>query len=213
MTQSAPRISYPLTRAANPLLGVGQLGGHVKRGFLTPKGKRTGRAMALVSALPLAPGSDRMVLAYMDRSSPPETFDNEPHQGDNLVVIVPKDTIHLSVIHGVNPGDWKGVKVALGPEVIEPAILGLDPTGLDLAASDAWLEMVDELGVDGSKIGGFPLWPNAPVEVDRLVGRPQVFHHRLTADLVDYKLGDGGVVYVFVDADGDRGSLCWQQAK
>src|SRR3569623_474230 len=93
------RTSHPLVRAPNPQLAVRQLGGHVKRGFATPKGKRTGKAMALVSALPLAPGSDKMVLAYMDRSDPSETFDREPHKGDNLVVVVPKDEVHLSVIN------------------------------------------------------------------------------------------------------------------
>lgn len=168
--------------------------------------------MALVSALPLAPGSDKMVLAFMDRSEPTESFDYLPHKGDNLVVVAPREEVHLSIINGVCPGDWKGMKVTLGDAIEEPVDLDVDPTGLDLAASDRWVDMVDELGCDCSKLGGFPLWANAPVDVERLVGRKQRFHHRLTADLVDYKLGDGGVVYVFVDEDGTGGSLCWQQA-
>lgn len=212
MPTQPTRTSYPLLRAPNPQLAIGQLGGHVKMGVKHPKGRRTGKTMALVSALPLAPGSDRMVLSFMDRSDPGETFDNEPHQGDNAVIIAPKSSVHLSIINGVNPGDWKGVKVVLGDAIEEPVDLDIDPTGLDLKASDAWVDLVDELAVDRSKLGGFPLWANAPVEVDRLVGRPQVFHHRLTGDLVDFKLGDGGVVYVFVDAEGDAGSICWQQA-
>lgn len=205
-------ISHPLLRAPNPQLVIGQLGGHVKRGIKHPRGQRTGKTMALVSALPLAPGSDKMVLAFMDRSEPTESFDYLPHKGDNLVVVAPREEVHLSIINGVCPGDWKGMKVTLGDAIEEPVDLDVDPTGLDLAASDRWVDMVDELGCDCSKLGGFPLWANAPVDVERLVGRKQRFHHRLTADLVDYKLGDGGVVYVFVDEDGTGGSLCWQQA-
>jgi hypothetical protein len=206
-------ISFPIIRAPNPLLAIGQLGGHVKRGFPHPRGKRTGKTMALVSALPLSADSDRLVLAFMDRSDPPESFDYLPHKGDNAVVIVPKSEVHLSVINGVCPGDWKGVKVSHGEAIDEPVDLDVDATGLDLAASDRWVDLVDELGCDCSKIGGYPLWANAPLDIERLVGRAQRFHHRLTADLVDFKLGDGGVIYVFTDEDGDAGSLCWQQAK
>jgi hypothetical protein len=206
-------ISRPLIRAPNPLLAVGQIGGHVKRGFATPIGQRTRKKMALVSALPLEPGSDRIVLAYMDRSSPGETFEDQPHKGDNLVVVVPKSEVHLSAVGGVCPGDWKGVKVMLGDEITEPVDLDVDPTGLDVAASDRWVDLADELGCDCSKLGGYPLWANAPIDVERLVGRKQRFHHRIAGDVVDLKLGDGGVVYVFVDEDGAGGSLCWQQAK
>jgi hypothetical protein len=206
-------LSHPIVRAPNPQLAIGQIGGHVKMGFKHPRGQRTGKTMALVSALPLAPGSDQLVLAFMDRSEPAESFDYLPHKGDNAVVIVPKTGIGLSVINGVCPGDWKGVKVSLGDAIDEPVDLDVDPTGLDMAASDRWVDLVDELGCDCSKVGGFPLWANAPVDVEHLVGRPQRFHHRLTADLVDFKLGDGGVIYVFVDEDGAAGSLCWQQAK
>jgi hypothetical protein len=212
MADATTRTSYPLVRAPSPQLAVGQIGGHVKMGVKHPKGRRTGKTMALVSAMPLAPGSDRLVLAFMDRSDPSETFDNDPHQGDNAVIIVPKPGVHTSSINGVNPGDWKGVKVALGDPIAEPVDLDIDATGLDLKASDAWVDLVDELGVDCSKLGGYPLWANGPIDVDRLVGRPQVFHHRITGDLVDLKLGDGGVVYVFVDAEGESGSILWQQA-
>ena len=58
-------ISHPLLRAPNPQLIIGQLGGHVKRGITHPRGQRTGKTMALVSALPLEPGSDKMVLACL----------------------------------------------------------------------------------------------------------------------------------------------------
>ncbi len=206
-------LSHPIVRAPNPQLAIGQIGGHVKMGFKHPRGQRTGKTMALVSAFPLAPDSDKLVLAFMDRSDPAESFDYLPHKGDNAVVIVPKTGIGLSVINGVCPGDWKGVKVALGDPIDEPVDLDVDPTGLDMEASDRWVDMVDELGCDCSKVGGFPLWANAPVDVEHLVGREQRFHHRLTSDLVDFKLGDGGVVYVFVDVAGESGSLCWQQAK
>lgn len=205
-------ISRPLVRASNPTLAIGQLGGHVKRGFKHPRGQRTGKTMALVSALPLAEGSDKLVLSFMDRFDPFESFDNLPHKGDNAVVIVPKSEVFLSVINGVCPGDWKGIKVAYGDEIDEPTDLDVDSTGLDMAASDKWVDLVDELGCDCSKVGGYPLWANAPLDVALLVGRPQRFHHRLTSDLIDFKLGDGGVIYVFVDEDGDLGSLCWQQA-
>ena len=205
--------SYPIIRSPNPLLAVGQLGGHVKRGFPHPRGKRTGKTMALVSALPLSSDSGRLVLAFMDRSDPSESFDYLPHKGDIAVVIVPKAEVHLSVINGVCPGDWKGAKVGLGDEIDEPVDLDVDATGLDMAASDRWVDLVDELGCDCSKLGGYPLWANAPIDVERLVGRSQRFHHRLTSDVVDFKLGDGGVIYVFVDEDGETGSLCWQQAK
>jgi hypothetical protein len=207
-------ISRPLVRAPNPTLAVGQLGGHVKRGFPHPRGQRTGKTMALVSALPLADDSDKLVLSFMDRSDPYESFDNLPHKGDNAVVIVPKAEVFLSVINGVCPGDWKGLKVAYGEEIDEPVDLDVDPTGLDLDASDRWVDLVDELGCDCSKVGGYPLWANAPLDVDALMGKPLRFHHRLTSDLVDFKLGDGGVIYVFVGEEGgDRGALCWQQAK
>jgi len=204
--------SHRLIRAPTPQLAVGQIGGHVKMGFKHPKGKRTGRTMALVSALPLAPGSDQLVLAFMDRSEPNETFDYQPHQGDNFVTVVPRVQVGLSVINGVNTGDWKGAKIMLGDAIEEPVDLDVDATGLDVAASDRWVDLVDELGCDCSKLGGYPLWANAPMDVEHLLGRPQVFHHRIAGDLVDLHLGDGGIVYVFVDPDGSGGSLCWQQA-
>ena len=206
-------ISRPLIRATNPSLAIGQLGGHVKRGVKHPRGQRTGKTMALVSALPLAEDSELMVLTFLDRSDPLESFDNLPHKGDNAVIIAPKSEVFLSVIHGVCPGDWKGFKVAYGEEINEPVDLDVDATGLDMAASDAWVDMVDELGCDCTKIGGYPLWANGPMDIDRMVGRPQRFHHRITSDLSVFKLGDGGVVFVFVDEDGgDKGSVCWQQA-
>ena len=206
-------ISRPLIRATNPSLAIGQLGGHVKRGVKHPRGQRTGKTMALVSALPLAEDSELMVLTFLDRSDPLESFDNLTHKGDNALIITPKSEVFLSVIHGVCPGDWKGFKVAYGEEINEPVDLDVDATGLDMAASDAWVDMVDELGCDCTKIGGYPLWANGPMDIDRMVGRPQRFHHRITSDLTDFKLGDGGVVFVFVDEDGgDKGSVCWQQA-
>jgi hypothetical protein len=204
--------SHRVVRAPNPKLAVGQIGGHVKRGFAHPKGKRTGATMALVSALPLAPGSDRMVLSFMDRSDPRETFDYKPGSGDNLVAIMPAAEVHLSIINGVCPGDWKGAKVMFGEAMEEPLDLDVDPTALDVAASDAWVDMVDEIGCDCTKVGGYPLWANEPLDLDHLMKRPMRFHHRIAGDLVDMKLGDGGVVYVFIDADGDGGALCWQQA-
>jgi len=207
------RTSRPILRAPVPTRADGQLGGHVKRGVKHPKGKRTGAPMALVSAMPLDTDPERMVLAFMDRSDPHETFDYLPHKGDNQVIIVPRSEVFLSAIHGVNPGDWKGCKVILGDPIAEPEDLDVDPTGLDVEASDAWVDSVDELGCDCSKLGGYPLWANAPIDVDGLRGRPLRFHHRLTSDVIDFQLGDGGVVYVFVDEDGDGGAVMWQQAK
>lgn len=207
------RISRPLVRAPQPAAAVGQLGGHVKRGIETPRGRRTGSPMALVSALPLDERGDRLVLAFLDRSEPSETFDDRPSSGDNAVLVVPSEGIALSVIKGVCPGDWRGVKVAFGDPIEEPVDLDVDPTGLDLEASDAWVDLVDELGCDCSKVGGYPLWTSVPLDMDDAVGRAQRFHHRLTGDLVDFGLGDGSaVIYVFVDEDGDGGSLCWQVA-
>lgn len=210
---SSSRTSFSLVRAPNPLLAIGQIGGHVKRGFAHPRGKRTGATMALVSAMPLTAESDQMVLTFMDRSDPGESFDNKPRSGDNAVVIVPKAEIFLSVINGVCPGDWKGTKVILGNAITEPVDLDIDPTGLDLAASDKWVDMVDDLGCDCSKIGGWPLWTNAPLDLDDIMKKPMRFHHRIAGDLVDLKLGDGGVVYVFVAEDGSDGAVCWQQAQ
>lgn len=206
-------VSRTLTRAPNPLLAIGQLGGHVKRGIEHPRGKRTGKSMALVSALPLADGDERMVLTFLDRSDPAESFDYLPHKGDNAVLIVPKSEVHLSIVNGVCPGDVKGMKVQYGLTITEPNDLDVDQTGLDVAASDRWVDMVDELGCDCTKVGGYPLWANEPVDVDKLTGKELVFHHRITADLVDFKLGDGGVIYVFTTADGSAGAVCWQQAK
>ena len=206
-------ISRPLIRASNSSLAIGQIGGHVKRGVKHPRGQRTGKTMALVSALPLMDDSDLLVLSFMDRSDPHESFDNLPHKGDNAVVIAPASEVFLSVIHGVCPGDWKGMKVAYGKDIKEPVDLDVDATGLDMAASDAWVDLVDTLGCDCSKVGGYPLWANAPLDMDMLMGRSQRFHHRLTSDLIDFKLGDGGVIFVFVDEDGNQGSICWQQAK
>jgi len=213
MSGAKKLISRALVRAPNPQLAIGQIGGHVKRGVAHPRGKRTGKTMALVSALPLAPESDLMVLSFMDRSDPGETFDYMPHQGDNAVIIAPKAEVFLSIINGVCPGDWKGAKVCYGPEINEPVDLDVDPTGLDIAASDAWVDLVDELGCDCTKAGGYPLWANAPVDVEDLCKRALTFHHRIAGDLVDLKLGDGGVVYVFTDNDGTGGALCWQQAR
>jgi hypothetical protein len=205
--------SHPLIRATNPLAAIGQLGGHLKRGIKHPRGPRTNKAMALVSALPLAPDSDRMVLAFMDRSAPGETFDEQPHRGDNVVMIVPRAEVHLSIVNGVCPGDVKGLKVVLGPAIEEPTDLDVDNTGMDITASDAWVDMVDELGVDCTKMGGYPLWANTPIDVEGLCKRKLRFHHRIAGDLVDFKIGDGGVIYVFVDEEGDGGALCWQQSR
>jgi len=206
-------ISRPIVRAPSPLAVIGQLGGHIKRGFKHPIGPRTKKPMALVSALPLAVDSDRMVLSFMDRSDPTASYDNQPHKGDNAVVIVPRADVHLSVISGVCPGDWKGVKVTFGTAIEEPEDLDTDPTGITISASDRWVDLVDDLGCDCSKLGGYPLWTKKAIDVDLLMGRRQVFHHRLTADVVDFKLGDGGVVYIFVDEVGEAGALLWQQAK
>lgn len=210
---SDTRTSRPLVRAPNPTLAVGQIGGHIKRGAKHPRGRRTGATMALVSALPLADDSDLMVLAFMDRSDPHESFDYKPDSGDNAVLIVPKAEVHLSIINGVCPGDWKGAKVCFGDPIEEPLDLDVDPTGMDMAASDRWVDMVDELGCDCTKLGGWPLWANAPIDIDAVMGRTMRFHHRIAGDLVDLKLGDGGVVYVFVAEDQSTGALCWQQAR
>jgi hypothetical protein len=205
--------SHPLIRAPSPAAAVGQLGGHVKMGMKHPRGRRTNKPMALVSALPLEPGSDRLVLSFIDRTDPHETFDRQPHQGDNQVLIVPKAQIGLSTINGVCIGDFKGVKVAFGPAIEEPPELDADPTSLDLATSDRWFELVEELACDCSKLGGYALWPGEPVDVAKLMGRPQRFHHRIATDLINFKLGDGGVIIVHVDVDGDGGSLCWQESR
>lgn len=210
-TKNAPLISRPLL-LAKPTEADGQLGGHVKSGIPIPRGKRTGKPMALVSAIPLAPGSDKLVVTFLDRSDPVETFDNMPHEGDNAVVIAPKTQVNLSIIKGVNPGDWRGMKVKFGDPIQEPTDLDVDPTGMDLEASDAWVDLVDELGVDCSKMGGYPIWANVPLDIDGLVGKPMRFHHRLTGDLVNFGLGDGGVIYVFVDEAGETGAICWQEA-
>jgi len=127
---------------------------------------------------------------------------------------VPREGLNLSIVKGVSPGDWRGVKVAYGLEIEEPVDLDVDPTGLDVEASDAWVDLVDELGCDCSKVGGYPLWANAPIDVSEAVGRPLHFHHRLSDDLVEYRLGDGGVIFVFVNEDGAQGegagAACWQ---
>ncbi|MFW5882372.1 MAG: hypothetical protein ACOCVS_01950 [Planctomycetota bacterium] len=204
--------SRKLVRAPNPQQAIGQLGGHVKRGLETPHGKRTGMPMALVSAVPLEPGSDRMVVSFIDRSAPVETRDNLPHLGDNAVLVVPAEALSLSLIKGVNPGDWRGAKLAYGETMEEPVDLDVDPTGLDVEASDAWVDLVDEIGCDCTKCGGYPLWANAPIDVEALTGRKLDFHHRIAGDLIDLALADGGVVYVFVDRDGSGGALCWQSA-
>ena len=212
LAMSSALSSHRIVRAPNPKLAIGQIGGHVKMGFSHPKGKRTGATMALVSALPLSPGSDRLVLSFMDRSDPTESFDYKPGSGDNHVAIVPAKEVGLSIINGVCPGDWKGAKVMLGDAISEPVDLDVDPTALDMAASDAWVDMVDELGCDCTKLGGYPLWTNEPLDIDRVMKAPHSFHHRIAGDLIDLKLGDGGVVYVFVSEDGTGGALCWQQA-
>jgi len=204
--------SRPLVRCPNPKEAVGQLGGHVKSGFKHPLGDRTKKPMALVSALPLDDSGERLVLSFLDRSEPVETFDNRAGSGDNAVVIVRCDEVGLSVVKGVCLGDWRGLKVRYGEAIEEPTDLDVDPTGLDLEASDAWVDLVDELGCDCSKVGGYPLWANVPVDVDDEVGRPQRFHHRLTSDLVDWDLGEGCVIYVFVDEEGDGGSILWQRS-
>ena len=104
------------------------------------------------------------------------------------------------------------MKVKYGEEIEEPVDLDIDPTGLDLEASDAWVDLIDELGSDCTKVGGYPVWQNVPLDMDDTVGKPQKFHHRVAADLVDFELGDGYVIYVFVDEDEQGGSICWQVA-
>lgn len=207
-------ISRPLVRSPKPLEAIGQIGGHVKSGFSHPQGQRTGKPMALVSALPLADGDDRLVLAFLDRTDPLETFDDRPGSGDNAVAIVPRSSVGLSIVKGVCEGDWRGCKVQYGPEVEEPTDLDVDPTGLDINASDAWVDLVDELGVDGSKIGGYPIWQVKPLDIDAEMGGKYRFHHRLTSDLVDFDadMGEGVVIYVFVAEDESGGAICWQRS-
>lgn len=204
--------SRTLVKAAKMPLAIGQIGGHVKSGIEIPRGKRTHQPMALVSAVPLAEDDDRMVLAFLDRSDPVETFDREPESGDNAVIIVPREQIGISIVKGVCPGDWRGVKLDYGDYLDEPVDLDVDPSGLDLEASDAWVDMVDEIGADCTKLGGYPVWQNAPLDIDSIMETEMRFHHRIAGDLVDLGLGDGGVVYVFVDEAGERGCVCWQQA-
>jgi hypothetical protein len=210
----ASLISRPLERCPKPKEAIGQLGGHVKTGVAHPQGQRTGNPMALVSALPLADDDDRMILTFLDRTDPLETFDNQPGSGDNAVVIVPRDSVGLSIVKGVCVGDWRGAKVQYGPEVEEPVDLDVDPTGLDLDGSDAWVDMVDDLGVDCSKQGGYPLWQAKPVDIDAEMGGKYQFHHRLTSDLVafDSDMGDGVVIYVFVNEDRSDGCVCWHRS-
>ena len=159
-----------------------------------------------------AEGDDRIVLTFLDRSDPVETFDREPASGDNAVIIVPRDQVGISIVKGVCPGDWRGVKLDWGEQLEEPVDLDIDPTGLDMDASDAWVDMVDEIGCDCTKVGGYPVWQNAPLDIDGVMDRPMRFHHRIAGDIIDLGLGDGGVVYVFVDEDGETGCVCWQQA-
>lgn len=206
------KSSRTLVRANKPLEAVAQLGGHVKAGAETPRGERTGNPMALVSAVPLSEDSDKMVLTFLDRSDPVETFDRKPCSGDNAVLIVPRDELKLSIIKGVCPGDWRGMKLIYGDDIEEPVDLDIDPSGLDLEASDAWVDMVDDLGCDCTKVGGYPLWQNAPIDVDDAAGEQMEFHHRITGDIIDFGLGDGGVIYVFVNGSGTAGCVCWQEA-
>ncbi|TVR43052.1 MAG: hypothetical protein EA402_10290 [Planctomycetota bacterium] len=208
------RQSRPLERCPKPLQAIGQIGGHVKSGVIHPNGERTGKPMALVSAVPLEEGSDLMVLTFLDRTDPVETFDNQPGSGDNAVLIVPVSEVKLSAVNGVCLGDWRGCKVEYGPQVEEPEELDVDPTVLTLAESDSLVDVVDELGIDGSKVGGYPLWIAKPVDIDTAMGKPHRFHHRLTSDLVDFDadMGDGTVIYVFVAEDGSGGAVCWQRS-
>ena len=81
---------------------------------------------------------------------------------------------------------------------------------MDLDASDAWVDMVDELGCDCSKLGGYPLWANEPVDVDDIMGEPMMFHHRITGDILDLDLGEGAVIYVFINERGDKGCIYYQ---
>jgi hypothetical protein len=167
--------------------------------------------MALVSALPLTPTGDLMVCSFLDRSDPVETFDERPGSGDNAVIVVAASELSLSVIAGVCPGDWKGAKVAWDRTIEEPEDLDGDPTGLDVESADARVDLIDTLACDCTKVGGYPLWQNRPVEVADAVGRPLVFHHRITSDIIDLDLGEGAVIYVFVDPAGDGGAICWQR--
>jgi hypothetical protein len=201
--------SHRLVATKNFANAVGQIGGHIARGFAHPKGQRTGKPMALVSALPLEPGSDRMVLAFMDRSDPVETYDNRPGSGDNAVVVVNKSEVFTSIVRGVCVGDIRGVKVELGDELKEPEDVNTDPTALTMAEYDNWLELVDENGLDCSKLGGYPIWTARPEDVEKAAGKKQIFHHRISADLIDFKLGEGAVIYVFLDEDKQAGTLCW----
>lgn len=209
------RQSRLLQRCKKPLEAIGQIGGHVKSGVIHPLGQRTQKAMALVSALPLSEESDLMVLTFLDRTDPVETFDNQPGSGDNAVVIVPRSEVALSAINGVCVGDWRGCKVEYGPAVEEPEDLDVDPTVLTVDESDQLVDLVDELGIDGCKVGGYPLWQAKPVDIEAALGGGAYrFHHRLSSGLVDFDsdMGDGVVIYVFVAVDGSGGAVCWQRS-
>jgi hypothetical protein len=204
--------SQVIERSPKPLEAIGQLGGHVKTGIATPRGERTGARMALLSALPLTPDSDQMVVTFLDRSSPVDSFDYKAASGDNAVLILPRSALGLSIVKGVCPGDWRGCKVQYGVELEEPVDLDVDPTGLDLAASDAWVDLVDEIGCDCSKQGGYPVWTSSPVDVEAVMGRPMRFHHRLCSEVMDFGLGEGYVVYVFVSEDATCGCVLYQRS-
>lgn len=205
-----------LQRSPKPIEAIGQIGGHVKSGIMHPMGKRTNRAMALVSALPLNDDADddRMVLAFLDRTDPVETFDNQAGSGDNAVIIVSRSEIGLSAVNGVCLGDWRGCKVRYAETIDEPDELDVDPSTLDVEASDTFVDLVDELGIDASKQGGYPLWQTKPVDIDAIMDGRYLFHHRLTSDLVNFDgdMGEGVVIYVFVAEDGSDGAICWQRS-
>jgi hypothetical protein len=79
--------------------------------------------------------------------------------------------------------------------------------------SDRYVDLIDELELDRSKLGGHPLWQGKPMDIAAIMGGGTWrLHHRITGDLVafDEELGDGAVIYVFLEEGNERGAICWQ---
>ena len=123
------------------------------------------------------------------------------------MIIVAKEgkIIHRQASAWVIGADKKLISVLLLTNLLTWMLM----TGMDVA-SDAWVDLVDDLGCDCSKVSGYPVWANAPVDVSHLMGKEMVFHHRLTSDVCNYDLAGGGIIYVYVTPDGSEGAILWQ---
>ena len=209
-------IAHPhrrtLVRAPNPQLAIGQIGGHLKRGRASRAASAPARPWRWCPLYRWRPASDHGAhLPIGSQRSRRDLRQSTAPGRQSGGVVVPPGRCHLSVIRRLS-GRLEGREADVGRESPSRST-SMSITGLDVAASRCLGRRGRRSRLRLHQDGRLSaLWANAPIDVSMACASSLRFHHRIAGDLVDLKLGDGGVVYVFVTTSRGGGALCWQQS-